>query len=155
MWDSDVPAWLVDLAISAFWGLSISCPRARAASIYQPCPSLSNVHPSSPPLTKGTGARAPVAILDFPCSFSLLPGSLQLCLPAKQNASSGLLRRSLLQPPSSQTPVPIKPPTTMPTHRSSEVSCKIRNISPSDPFSRGGKEKEPTIQKIRASNISN
>lgn len=145
MWDADIPAWLVDLAISAFWGLTASCPRTRAASVYWLCPSLSNVPPSLAPTYQGDWS---------PCSCRH-PRRLQFCLPAKQNAPSGLLRQSLLQPPSSQPAVSAKPPTTMPTHRSSEVSCKVRNISPSDPFSRGGKEKEPTIQKIRASDVSN
>nr|KAF6318615.1 hypothetical protein mPipKuh1_008615 [Pipistrellus kuhlii] len=50
-------------------------------------------------------------------------------------------RRSLLQQASSQTPVSTQPPTTTPTPGSSEVSCKIRNISLGDPCSRGDGEK--------------
>ena len=89
-------------------------------------------------------------------SHALFSGSLLRCAsPAKRNAASGRLQgQLLLWLASSQTAVSAEPPTTIPTHRSSDVSCKIRNISHGDPFSRGDGERKPTVQETRANSIS-
>ena len=99
------------------------------------------------------GFLAPSWIFLF---HALSSGSLlRRASPAKRNAASGRLwGQLLLRLASSQTAVSAEPPTTIPTHRSSDVSCKIRNISHSDPFSRGDGERKPTVQETRANSIS-
>lgn len=130
--DSDVPPSS---------GLSASCPRQGLPRFTSLHSSLSNMQPNPPPLTKGTGALLLAPFWIFLALFlSLLEvfNSTPSCQAARFSWPG---RRSLLQLASSQTPVSAQPPTTTPTHGSSEVSCKIRNISLGDPCSRGDGEK--------------
>ena len=124
------------------WGLC-QLPRV-AASVYLP------------PGVGGGGVAGFLAPSWIFLSHALPPGSLlRRASPAKWNAASGRLWGQLLpRLASSQTAVSAEPPTTIPTHRSSDVSCKIRNISHGDPFSRGDGERKTTVQETRANNFS-
>lgn len=139
-------AWLRDMLVPALPG---SLPAAQSCYLGLPAPTCHRG-------VGGGGVAGFLALSWIFLSHALPPGSLPRCAsPAKWNAASGRLRgQLLLRLASSQTAVSAEPPTTIPTHRSSDVSCKIRNISHGDPFSRGDGERKPTVQETRANSIS-
>lgn len=127
MRDSDVPAWLMDSTLPASLEPLCQLPRGQSCLCLPAC--IFTLQCASHPTPNYQG-NCSFCFWHHP-GFSLLffsPfwKSATLCLPAKQKASSALPRRSLLlQSASAQTPVSTEPPTMIPTHRSSKMSCKI------------------------------
>lgn len=149
--DADVPAWLMDYVVQASRGV---CQLPQSFTSLRP--SLSGVQPLPPPLARGLEPLLLAPSRIFPALvLSLLEGSdARPLLPSRMLLLACRGGQPLLQLARSQTSVSAEPPTMIPTHRSLEVSCKIRNISHGDPFSRGDGEKKPTVQEIRANSIS-